>query len=346
MTSTSEAELPEIDTTPLDFDIGTISKIDDPSTDAENITTTEVVKEDDAVVPNETEISEEPASPEPPAPAESQPEPAETTLTDPKDIEIDFLKKRVAELENEVSELKKKLDDRSAMNAFQPQSKLSHVTKGRAHPRRAAKREEDAGEASPAGEESGDLDKESAEPSTESPSATEPADPAVEFKKKIATMGGVNAFGMGFNPFAGVSNPTAVLKSRSSMASQRTNSGSEFIDASVALESEGEIRNWIAETVGDDALKADSGKGSTGELLKDGVVLCKLATALKPETPVKSKGGKFAFIHQENLGNYFKACEAMGVSGSVFTYDDLKEESGLPKVLSQLITLKKATTKA
>ncbi|KAI9321985.1 hypothetical protein DFJ73DRAFT_785732 [Zopfochytrium polystomum] len=356
------------------------------------------------------------------------------TSVETKDAEILRLKDRVAELEAEVASLKKKIDDRNALDSLSQStggSKLSHATKARAHPRRAAGTGRDtnttsSSEASPADPTTEPATAIAAagidgaapsEGTTEDAAAVTPTKDPEAFRRKI---GGVSAFGGGFNPFAGggVPKPSMLRKSSapkpassastpssategapppvqlrpvpgrssvggstdsvasvssvvSSSSSSATGSGSktnsvvvdssssktnsvviesktnsvvldhvlvETVDLEAAAANEASIREWVLSLVDDDGLK--SGK-PFADCLRDGVVLCKLATALRPAFPAKSKGGKFTFVHKENLGNFLKASEGMGVSKLyLFAYEDFGSDGNFAKVLAHLAELK------
>ncbi|KAJ1532441.1 hypothetical protein HK405_001111, partial [Cladochytrium tenue] len=267
----------------------------------------------------------------------------------------------------EVAGLKKRLDDRSAFDALSQAatpSKLAHATKGRAHPRRAAKESSSStsSHSSASAKDATDAADtvaapvSTAEPEAEADAAAPPPpEPGSEaFRRKIATMGGVSAFG-GFNPFAGgaVPSPSRLRGARGGTvvptpfagdagvqpdpaalrSPTRTGSASSVgslgaastpvhaeIDLDAAAAAEDDLRAWVAEVVADPAVAKDSGK-TFSECLKDGVVLCKLITALRPDSqPVKAKGGKFTFIHKENIGLFIRASEAAGVS-QAFTFE-------------------------
>ncbi|KAI9345614.1 calponin homology domain-containing protein [Obelidium mucronatum] len=155
-------------------------------------------------------------------------------------------------------------------------------------------------------------------------------------------MGGVSAFGGvgGFNPFANGASPTNVLlKSRSSVTNSSVGGLSET-DLTEACGKFEEIRDWIAESLGDEMIKNSTSDSFCSELLKDGSVLCRLFSALYPAQAIKYKPGKFLFIHKENLSNYLKACSGLGVS-ALFEYEDLMDDKRHGYVYHQLLSLKK-----
>ncbi|KAJ3107923.1 hypothetical protein HDU97_002855 [Phlyctochytrium planicorne] len=278
--------------------------------------------------------------------------PTDTDVTEEiqdKDVEILRLRNRVAELEKEVESLKAKLATSSLDAVSTNGPKLNHATKARVNPRKPVQRVES---------EPSDTPKQSETASTHlTPESNEPVDVASpDFKKKIGAMGGVSAFG-GFNPFAG---GAPILKPRASNASRNgSTSSQDLTEFAVAAESEEEIRDWIFEKTGD--VNAAKGSGiPLHEALKDGHTLCKLVSEVNSDKKqFKAKNGKFVMIlqvwscskkitnkSQENVSNYVNAAESFGVSRNLrFTYDELVDAKGTPKVLANLLALKKLTEK-
>ncbi|KAJ3195100.1 hypothetical protein HK101_001077 [Irineochytrium annulatum] len=282
-----------------------------------------------------------------------------------KDAEIARLKARVTELEQQVADLHKKAADAAVLDAVPRTGHLSHPNKSRINPRAARSKPSDSS-AADRPNSMASLDSQtdigniaSTTPTTQEPTSapsppsagpsdvvgtpTEGESPSgTDFRKKIAIMGGVSALG-GFNPFAGGGAP--ILKSRGSAAGRTSSGSSEAVDEGEAREREAEIREWFATTSGDTALAADSGVAFSKHLA-DGTALCRLVSALNPANPVKAKGGKFTFVHKENVNHYFAASEVLGVSKNyAFEFEDLSDEKTFPRVLAHLLLLKKVTEK-
>ncbi|KAI8620387.1 hypothetical protein BC830DRAFT_1099376 [Chytriomyces sp. MP71] len=281
---------------------------------------------------------------EPPSEVPQEAEKAPSALAEEsvdKDAVIAALRDEVASLKANVSALEARLAIADRANEAHAQPKLVHANKGRANPRKAKatlladKESNDKDEDEK--EESNDEDvTEHKENEPETPEQVEKS-----FKKKITTMGGVSMFGgaaPGFNPFAGASPTSIQLKARPSVTASASNAGTSEADAAEAVLKLDETRNWIATTLADESVKsADIAFGS--ELLKDGSILCRLVSTLFPNHAVKSKPGKFIFIHKENLGNYFKACSSAGVT-ETFDYEDLTDKERVGYVILQLQSLK------
>eukprot|EP01088_Endostelium_zonatum_P007263 TRINITY_DN19482_c0_g1_i1.p1 TRINITY_DN19482_c0_g1~~TRINITY_DN19482_c0_g1_i1.p1 ORF type:complete len:135 (-),score=28.83 TRINITY_DN19482_c0_g1_i1:15-419(-) len=85
---------------------------------------------------------------------------------------------------------------------------------------------------------------------------------------------------------------------------------------------------------------------NTGEdfflALKDGVILCELANALRPGcVPTIHRNSKTQFKHMENINNYLKACRRMGLrEEDLFMTVDLYEQKHLVPVLDNLLRLR------
>ncbi|KAJ3029044.1 UNVERIFIED_CONTAM: hypothetical protein HDU68_000257 [Siphonaria sp. JEL0065] len=223
-----------------------------------------------------------------------------------KDTMIASLWAQVATLTEKVVSLEAKLalSERAAEANAAP--KLVHANKGRAAPRRVKVTTTSTASGD---EQDPDVNRDSAttpEPQKENAETEEVTTPQQETRKKIANMSGVPMFGgaAGFNPFANGASPTNVLlKSRSSVTSGtgRTGAPSEA-EIADALAKFDEIRDWVTTSLGDDEV-AKNATSSTfcSEFLKDGSVLCRLVSTLFPAHAVKSKPGKFLFVHKENL---------------------------------------------
>ncbi|KAJ3086447.1 Muscle-specific protein 20 [Quaeritorhiza haematococci] len=264
--------------------------------------------------------------------------------------EVSSLQARNEELEKKVAELEKKL----AVPVELPSTgrKLQHATKARASgPRARSSRASRADSERSISTEDGNLrdsvagtldvdtsaentttptesPQQTAEPTEEESTATpnsalasSPPDPQAEFRRKIANIGGVN-------PFAGLINPMSVqLKPRGPPT--RTSSAEGLLEG---LEvNEDEIREWIKDKTGEESVGKDSGV-PLQSVLKNGQVLCRLINAVRPDSPIKVNTGKFSFMHMENLNNYIKSADSMGVPQNVsFTAVDLYDGTDMEK---------------
>ncbi|TPX64892.1 hypothetical protein SpCBS45565_g05541 [Spizellomyces sp. 'palustris'] len=241
--------------------------------------------------------------------------------------EIERLRQKVAELTSEVESLK------AAKAAPLPVlansgRKLEHATKARPSPRTrtSTKSQSSASEGTTKTLEQDVL---SSSPEMVEEKPTE--DPAVEFKKKIAGMGGINPL-MGLNPglMAGQ------LKSGRLSRSQSQETGLELGDVD-----EKELKDWIFKTIGE---SSPTTPVDLKELLKDGQILCRVMNAVRPDS-LKINTGKFAFARLENINNYLKAAEAAGVAKQYnFSATDLQNGDNYTAVLQNIANLRKIIT--
>lgn len=106
--------------------------------------------------------------------------------------------------------------------------------------------------------------------------------------------------------------------------------------ATYDTEAEEEARWWIEELTGEELQHAEFVKN-----LKDGVLLCKLANAIKPGTIRKiNENTKLAFKLMDNITNFVRACKALGVpEHDVFDTIDLWEEKDVGLVVQTIHAL-------
>lgn len=116
---------------------------------------------------------------------------------------------------------------------------------------------------------------------------------------------------------------------------------------------EEEVITWIKAKVGDrcrwtcisDCCLLQTGEDAhpLAEKLNDGLVLCKLANALKPGL-VKAGPAKMPFHKMENINRFIEAAQKLGVKEQdVFATVDLYEAKNIVKVIDTLIALKRVT---
>ncbi|KAL0478120.1 calponin domain-containing protein [Acrasis kona] len=97
-------------------------------------------------------------------------------------------------------------------------------------------------------------------------------------------------------------------------------------------EKEGNVRYWI-EAVTGESFKNDDFQDS----LKDGLLLCKLANAIKPGSVPKVNNSKLNFMQMENVGYFLKAAANMGLKPhDSFQTVDLFEGKNIPQVIQAL----------
>ncbi len=79
--------------------------------------------------------------------------------------------------------------------------------------------------------------------------------------------------------------------------------------------------------------------------LRDGVVLCKLVNAIKPNSVAKINSGNLAFKQMENINNFIAVARDMGVRpADLFQTVDLYEGSNMTQVLTTLDNVKRLTS--
>eukprot|EP01089_Gocevia_fonbrunei_P008016 TRINITY_DN1954_c0_g1_i4.p1 TRINITY_DN1954_c0_g1~~TRINITY_DN1954_c0_g1_i4.p1 ORF type:complete len:113 (+),score=32.39 TRINITY_DN1954_c0_g1_i4:136-474(+) len=108
------------------------------------------------------------------------------------------------------------------------------------------------------------------------------------------------------------------------------------MEAKYDHELENSLKAWIesktGESIGDDFAAG----------LKDGLILCKLANALRPGAVPKVNPSKLAFKQMENINAFLHACELMGVEKeSTFMTVDLFEAKNMSIVLDTLNALRR-----
>ncbi|KAH9424516.1 hypothetical protein DERP_004701 [Dermatophagoides pteronyssinus] len=96
------------------------------------------------------------------------------------------------------------------------------------------------------------------------------------------------------------------------------------------------LLSWIFENIGE---KVPEGIAYE-EILKDGVVLCKLMNKIKPGAIDKFASGGSAYILMENINKFLKAAQDYGVPhDQLFRTVDLFERKNIPEVTAGIISL-------
>merc|ERR1719291_720411 len=100
-----------------------------------------------------------------------------------------------------------------------------------------------------------------------------------------------------------------------------------------------EVLNWIQEVLGEPLPSEDF-----AEVLKDGVILCRLMNKIVPGAIKKFKQKGPAFLLMENIQAFLAAIKKYGVPDEeVFQTPDLFEGRNLPQVALCLFSLARAT---
>jgi len=106
-------------------------------------------------------------------------------------------------------------------------------------------------------------------------------------------------------------------------------------------EQEKEVMDWI-EAVMEEPLP----QGSYEEVLKNGVVLCKLINKISPGAVPKFKQAGPAFLLMENVQSFLKAIQKYGVADEeIFQTPDLFEARNIPQVTLCIYALARTTQK-
>lgn len=99
--------------------------------------------------------------------------------------------------------------------------------------------------------------------------------------------------------------------------------------------------NWISELTGDSfPSNVSQTTSDVHQVLKDGIILCKLANVLEPGS-VKYKSSKMmAFTMMENINAFLLFCERFGVAKhDLFQTVDLYEQQNIPQVINTIHAL-------
>eukprot|EP01112_Ceratiomyxa_fruticulosa_P001513 TRINITY_DN116_c0_g1_i1.p1 TRINITY_DN116_c0_g1~~TRINITY_DN116_c0_g1_i1.p1 ORF type:complete len:677 (-),score=168.07 TRINITY_DN116_c0_g1_i1:1604-3634(-) len=109
--------------------------------------------------------------------------------------------------------------------------------------------------------------------------------------------------------------------------------------------SEDELKEWIRQVVGDDP-SSTTYQQPVSDLLRSGVLLCRLANSLRPgvirriNTPTFSTPTLTPFRQMENLGFFLEACRTFGMkSRQLFDASDLHAGKNLNGVVNTLYSL-------
>ncbi|EGD73794.1 hypothetical protein PTSG_05487 [Salpingoeca rosetta] len=101
-------------------------------------------------------------------------------------------------------------------------------------------------------------------------------------------------------------------------------------------EVEKEVRAWIEKKTGEKV------EGDFQAALRDGVILCKLANAIKPGAVAKINQSSMAFKQMENISNFIEFARGAGISSSdLFQTVALYEGENMTQVLLTLDNLKR-----
>jgi len=106
---------------------------------------------------------------------------------------------------------------------------------------------------------------------------------------------------------------------------------------------ESEAVAWIEAVTG----QTNLGTGDTlAASLKDGVIICEFANKIKPNAVSKINKGKMPFTQMENIGNYLKFAQSLGVKPSdMFQTVDLFENKNMNQVVNHFHALGRAVQK-
>jgi len=106
-------------------------------------------------------------------------------------------------------------------------------------------------------------------------------------------------------------------------------------------EQEKEVLDWIGDVLGEPVPAGDF-----EEVLKNGVILCKLMNKISPGAVPKFKEKGMPFILMENIQSFLKAAKTYGVPDTeVFQTPDLFEARNVPQVTLCIYSLARTTQK-
>lgn len=92
-----------------------------------------------------------------------------------------------------------------------------------------------------------------------------------------------------------------------------------------------------------DKLKQDNAFGKSGDvvnLFKDGQILCHLINAIQADCVKKVNTNNMAFKQMENIGNFLKGCEKIGMKkDDLFQTSDLYEGNNIPQVITTIMAV-------
>ena len=98
-------------------------------------------------------------------------------------------------------------------------------------------------------------------------------------------------------------------------------------------------KKWIRQLLGDETLFTKESLQST---LKSGVILCRLINTIVPGTISKINTSSFNYSQMENIGNYLKACIALGLPKTdLFDTPDLWDKKNMNLVINNIHLLAK-----
>jgi len=105
--------------------------------------------------------------------------------------------------------------------------------------------------------------------------------------------------------------------------------------------SEAQVKTWIEAVTGE-----NFNQEPFGDMLKDGMLLCKLINTIRPGTVKKVNKMKMPFMQMENISNFLQGCRKLGVADhDCFETVDLYEQKDLGVVVQCLMSLGRAVQK-
>jgi len=107
----------------------------------------------------------------------------------------------------------------------------------------------------------------------------------------------------------------------------------------VGADLEQDLRHWIEGMTGEKFSSPAFGKA-----LKNGIILCKLANAIRPGIVQKIQTSAMPFVQMENINAFLQAEKVLGVpTADLFMTVDLFEEKNIGQVIRSLATLRRIT---
>jgi len=105
---------------------------------------------------------------------------------------------------------------------------------------------------------------------------------------------------------------------------------------------EQEARLWMEAVLGEELGPRNEALGPDRmqELLRDGVILCRLLNAIQPNSVKFKENAKMPFHMMENIGIFLNGCEAIGIKQvDLFQTADLYDKTNMFQVINAIFSL-------
>ncbi|CAK9296731.1 unnamed protein product [Gordionus sp. m RMFG-2023] len=124
--------------------------------------------------------------------------------------------------------------------------------------------------------------------------------------------------------------------SKSGLAAEEDKKLQSKFDEEIA----GDVMLWLSEMLGDEEMETSGEKDKFHETLRDGIILCRLANVLKPNSIAKIVEDGSMFHYMANIDAFLKVAKTLGVADQeTFQTTELIEGTNLYGVLCCLLAL-------